>query len=154
MSVPRRLAPTRPAHDEDHLEDHLEDHEEHEHDLGLSHDLPTLLNRRRLLTFLGGAGAAAALAACSSSAATDPAASSSAATPSGRGPDGGAPPADSGNAVEVAEGEIPEETAGPYPGDGSNGVNVLTESGIVRSDLVKSFGTASGVARLSWAWPR
>jgi protocatechuate 3,4-dioxygenase beta subunit len=41
---------------------------------------------------------------------------------------------------------IPEETAGPYPGDGSNGVNVLTESGIVRSDITRSFGSASGVA--------
>ena len=48
--------------------------------------------------------------------------------------------------VEVADGEIPEETAGPYPGDGSNGVNVLSESGIVRSDLTSSFGSASGVA--------
>lgn len=42
--------------------------------------------------------------------------------------------------------EIPEETSGPYPGDGSNGVNVLTESGIVRSDISSSFGTSSGVA--------
>ena len=48
--------------------------------------------------------------------------------------------------VDVADGEIPEETAGPYPGDGSNGVNVLSESGIVRSDLTSSFGSASGVA--------
>ncbi len=48
--------------------------------------------------------------------------------------------------VEVADGEIPEETAGPYPGDGSNGPNVLTESGIVRSDITSSFGSASGVA--------
>ena len=31
-------------------------------------------------------------------------------------------------------------------GDGSNGPNVLTESGIVRSDITKSFGSASGVA--------
>ena len=42
--------------------------------------------------------------------------------------------------------EIPEETAGPYPGDGSNGPNVLTESGVVRQDITKSFGDASGVA--------
>ncbi|MFI5707203.1 intradiol ring-cleavage dioxygenase [Kribbella sp. NPDC051620] len=42
--------------------------------------------------------------------------------------------------------EIPAETAGPFPGDGSNGPNVLTESGIVRGDLTKSFGTATGVA--------
>src|SRR4051812_14728473 len=54
---------TTPAQEHD-------DHGEHEHDLGLSHDLPTLLNRRRLLTLLGGAGAAAALAACGSSEAT------------------------------------------------------------------------------------
>ena len=39
----------------------------HEHDLGLSHDLPALLNRRRALGLLTGAGLAAALAACSGS---------------------------------------------------------------------------------------
>ena len=48
--------------------------------------------------------------------------------------------------VDVADGEIPEETAGPYPGDGSNGPNVLTESGVVRSDITSSFGSASGAA--------
>jgi protocatechuate 3,4-dioxygenase beta subunit len=48
--------------------------------------------------------------------------------------------------VSVAEGEIPEETAGPYPGDGSNGPNVLTESGIVRRDITTSFGSATGTA--------
>lgn len=41
---------------------------------------------------------------------------------------------------------IPEETAGPYPGDGSNGPNALTESGVVRSDITSSFGSASGAA--------
>ncbi|MEY4511286.1 MAG: hypothetical protein RLZZ450_3408 [Pseudomonadota bacterium] len=41
---------------------------------------------------------------------------------------------------------IPEETAGPYPGDGSNGVNALVLSGIVRSDIRASIGTASGTA--------
>ncbi|MFI5677204.1 intradiol ring-cleavage dioxygenase [Streptomyces cellulosae] len=39
---------------------------------------------------------------------------------------------------------IPEETAGPYPGDGSNGVNVLKESGVVRGDITSSFGTSAG----------
>jgi protocatechuate 3,4-dioxygenase beta subunit len=42
--------------------------------------------------------------------------------------------------------EIPNETAGPYPGDGSNGPNVLTESGVVRGDITSSFGTAAGKA--------
>jgi protocatechuate 3,4-dioxygenase beta subunit len=40
---------------------------------------------------------------------------------------------------------VPSETQGPYPGDGSNGPNVLTQSGIVRSDIRASFG-ASGTA--------
>jgi protocatechuate 3,4-dioxygenase beta subunit len=46
---------------------------------------------------------------------------------------------------------IPEETAGPYPGDGSNAnsggtVNALAMSGIVRSDIRSSFGSASATA--------
>ena len=41
---------------------------------------------------------------------------------------------------------IPGETAGPYPGDGSNGPNVLSENGVVRNDITSSIGSASGVA--------
>lgn len=41
---------------------------------------------------------------------------------------------------------IPEETAGPFPGDGSNGPNALTERGIVRSDIRSSFGSAASEA--------
>jgi protocatechuate 3,4-dioxygenase beta subunit len=41
---------------------------------------------------------------------------------------------------------IPEETAGPYPGDGSNGKNALALSGIMRSDIRSSVGDASGTA--------
>ena len=43
-------------------------------------------------------------------------------------------------------GRIPEETGGPYPGDGSNGPNVLTQDGVVRSDIRSSFGSSSTVA--------
>ena len=39
--------------------------------------------------------------------------------------------------------KIPSETGGPYPGDGSNGPNVLVMSGIVRSDIRSSFGGMS-----------
>ena len=42
---------------------------------------------------------------------------------------------------------LPTETAGPYPGDGSNGPNVLTQSGVVRSDIRSSVGTMSGTAQ-------
>ncbi|MEO5933720.1 MAG: intradiol ring-cleavage dioxygenase [Duganella sp.] len=46
---------------------------------------------------------------------------------------------------------IPEETGGPYPADGTNStssgvVNVLTQSGVVRSDIRSSFNGATGVA--------
>ncbi len=96
-----------------------------EHDLGLSHDLPVLISRRRALGFLAGGLGATALAACGSS-------------------------SDSGQATttskESATAEVPEETAGPYPGDGSNGPNVLAESGVVRSDITSSFAGATGKA--------
>jgi hypothetical protein len=36
----------------------------------------------------------------------------------------------------------PSETGGPYPGDGTNGPNVLVQTGIVRSDIRSSFGTS------------
>ncbi len=38
---------------------------------------------------------------------------------------------------------VPQEVIGPFPGDGTNGPNALTQSGIVRSDIRSSFG-ASG----------
>ena len=41
---------------------------------------------------------------------------------------------------------MPEETAGPYPGDGSNGPTVLSTSGVFRSDIRSSFGGLSGSA--------
>jgi protocatechuate 3,4-dioxygenase beta subunit len=118
---------------------------DHDHDRGLSHDLPQLVRRQRLgrrglLGLVGGLGVTAAVAGCSLG---DGTATTTTATGS-TGPGGGPP--DGASGVAVAEGEIPEETAGPYPGVGSNGPNVLTETGIVRSDLTTSFGSASGVA--------
>jgi protocatechuate 3,4-dioxygenase beta subunit len=103
----------------------------HDHDLGLAHDLPRLLSRRRALGVLAGGLGAAALAACGSSDGGTPGRTTSASTTS----------TDTGKT-----GEVPEETAGPFPGDGSNGPNVLTESGVVRRDITTSFGDASGVA--------
>ncbi len=54
-----------------------------------------------------------------------------------------------GGGEAVAAGTIPSETAGPFPGDGSNGPNVLDDAGVVRRDIRSSFGgptaTAQGV---------
>lgn len=38
---------------------------------------------------------------------------------------------------------IPTETAGPFPGDGSNGANVLNQSGVVRRDIRTSLGSST-----------
>ncbi|MFX4271916.1 intradiol ring-cleavage dioxygenase [Propionibacteriaceae bacterium Y1685] len=97
-------------------------------DQGLAFDITTVLNRRvlnrrRVLGLFGAGSAAVGLAACG--------ASSVASTTTG-----------SGTATE----EIPDETAGPYPGDGSNGPDALEQSGIVRSDIRSSFGTGSATA--------
>jgi len=42
--------------------------------------------------------------------------------------------------------KIPEETAGPYPADSSNGPSVLNQTGVVRSDIRTSFAGLSGTA--------
>jgi protocatechuate 3,4-dioxygenase beta subunit len=106
---------------------------------GLAFDLGTVMRRRRLLGLLAGVGAAG-LVGCSAPDPTSP----SAAGPSSSAAGTGNSPSAAATATSCAE--IPEETAGPYPGDGSNGPDVLTQSGIVRSDIRSSFGTASRVA--------
>lgn len=114
-----------------------------DHDRGLAFDMSTLLGRRSMLGLLGGA-ALAGLVGCASD---GTAVTSTATEGAGGGPEGGmAPPPDGAGGETTPEGEIPNETAGPYPGDGSNGPNVLTQSGIVRSDIRSSFGTATGTA--------
>ncbi|WP_459385932.1 intradiol ring-cleavage dioxygenase [Arthrobacter humicola] len=129
-------------------------HEPHpNHDRGLESDLSTLVSRRSLGMFLG-AGTAAALAACSpggtsgtsgssTSAAGTPAAT--AAAPSAAATSASATPTLT-RAIAECGVEIPQETAGPYPGDGSNGPNVLEASGVVRQDITPSFGTSTSTA--------
>ena len=102
-------------------------------DQGLGFDIGTLLSRRRILRILGVGAATAGLAACG----TDSSSTSTTAT--------SATSTSSSSSSSSSE-EIPEETAGPYPGDGSNGPDVLEESGIVRSDIRSSIGDASGTA--------
>jgi protocatechuate 3,4-dioxygenase beta subunit len=110
----------------------LKDPDEPIFDQGLAFDLETLLDRRGLLKVVGIGGLGLALAACSASP------SSGAATAASS-------PTAAGTADESCV-TIPEETAGPYPGDGSNGPDVLSESGIVRRDIRSSFGDLTGTA--------
>ncbi|MEV4953795.1 intradiol ring-cleavage dioxygenase [Paenarthrobacter nitroguajacolicus] len=123
-----------------------------DHDRGLEFDLSTLLSRRRSLGVLLGAGTAAALAACTPGTGGGSASPSSAATATATATEGAtaaaSPTATSTVTRAFAECgvEIPEETLGPYPGDGSNGPNVLEASGVVRRDIRSSFGTSTTMA--------
>jgi len=106
-------------------------------DQGAPFDVRTLITRRGILGLVGVGLGTAALAACAplSSAGT-----TSTATPTSSG--SAAPGSASGT---LPAGEIPDETAGPYPGDGSNGPDVLAQSGIVRSNLRTSIGSSTAV---------
>lgn len=125
------------------------------HDLGLIHDLKSIQNqamqanhaRRQALRWLGTAGALGI-------------GGSSLLTLQGCG--GGGDAANSNNSTTTTTTDslsgavtscsvAPEETQGPYPGDGSNTANgsianVLMLSGIVRQDIRTSVGSASGTA--------
>jgi protocatechuate 3,4-dioxygenase beta subunit len=109
----------------------------HDDNEGLSRDLETLtrrmVQRRQVLRWALG-GSLISLIGCSSSD-DDPETAGS-----------GAPVQNGGTCSP-----IPEETAGPYPGDGTNGnatgvANALVLAGIVRSDITSSFAGPTGVA--------
>jgi len=114
-------------------------HEIDEEDRGLVYDVRTLIDRRRVLGLFGGATAAGLLAACGVSG------SSSGTTSAGSTPSSSTSSSSADSAVDDLT-EVPDETAGPYPGDGSNGVNVVDDSGIVRADIRSSFGSSTTTA--------
>ena len=116
-------------------------HQDHDDFGGLHRDLlatGAAMDRRglfRMAAQLGAGIGAFSLAGCGS-ATTAPSTTNNPSTP--------ATPTTGG-----ACSRVPEETAGPFPGDGSNGPTVLSSTGVVRSDIRSSFaglnGTADGV---------
>ena len=112
------------------------------YDQGLAFDLETLIDRRRMLKLMGLGGLSAGLVAI-----VGCAPSGSSASAAGTAGTEGSPTASAAAAASAAEcAVIPEETAGPFPGDGSNGPDVLSQSGVVRSDIRSSFGELKGTA--------
>lgn len=149
---------------QNHGHDGHEDHEDH--DGGLAHDLQTLgrnlMGRRRALALMLSAGTAATVAACGggdgssdstdSSGTTTTTSTATSTTATSTSSTSTTASSDSSSSTCIAD---PTETNGPYPADGTNTAsgstsNVLTTSGIVRSDIRSSFinstTTADGVA--------
>jgi protocatechuate 3,4-dioxygenase beta subunit len=118
-------------------------HAKHHSHQGLAQDLHAYAQlqeaqRRRMLHWLAGTALVAPLGACGG----------------GGGASGTAASTTTSDSAPVSSTSCtitPSETAGPYPGDGTNTangslVNVLTQSGVERRDITGSFGTASGTA--------
>ncbi|WP_062378800.1 intradiol ring-cleavage dioxygenase [Demequina pelophila] len=115
-------------------------------DQGVSFDITTLLSRRHVVGIMGAGVGVAALAACtpsssSSTGGTADGSTSGGSTDAGTGSSSGSSSGSTSGSTSSAgtdtlpAEEIPDETAGPYPGDGSNGPDVLEESGVVREDI-------------------
>lgn len=126
------------------------------HHPGLAHDLEVLamaMHRRQLLRLTFGGGALA-LVGCSDdgSGSLDESSGGSSGSTGGdtpttsSGESGGSSTSGDATTGDPACSEIPDETAGPYPGDGTNGANALALAGVVRSDIRASIGGAAGVA--------
>lgn len=118
------------------------------HDFGLASDLEVMqrqaLDRRRVLRWVLAGAAGLPLISCGGSGSSETVATATGST-GGSGTTTTTTPTASTCAV------IPEETGGPYPADGTNTnggsiINVLNQSGVVRSDIRSSFNGASGVA--------
>ena len=111
-------------------------------DQGLAFDVRTLLNRRRMFAVFGMGAGALALAACS----TDSGSANSSAPAAGTSGTGSSSSTASGSGSASGLTEIPDETNGPYPADGTNGPDILETSGVVREDIRSSFGTSTTTA--------
>lgn len=137
-------------------------HDDHHHGHSLAEDLPrieALLARRRALKWFAGAGTAALVAGCGGSDAsgtssvavtTGTATATPTPTPTATATSTPTPTATATSSVGTCIAD-PTETAGPYPADGTNSAsgstsNVLTVSGIVRSDIRASFISSTTVA--------
>lgn len=136
---------------------------DHAHGHSLAEDLATMLEassgrRQTLRWLLAGAGVAALpLAGCGGGSSSETSTASTSTGTTSTSTTTGTTTTTPGTSTTPTNGScsvIPEETGGPYPGDGTNSnssgvVNVLTQLGVVRSDIRSSFngmtGTAAGV---------
>ena len=125
----------------------MSEHHEHDDFGGLHRDLRAtgaVIDRRgllRLAATFGGAVGALQLIGCSSDTPTSPTT-----TPTPTTTATSTPPTATTPTTGATCSRIPEETAGPFPANGSNGPSVLNQTGVVRRDIRTSFAGLSGTA--------
>src|SRR6187549_1036548 len=123
------------------METRMHHHHSDDHDDmgGLHRDLAAtgaVMDRRGMLRLAARFGVGAGMLqmlGCGGNTPTSPSTTSSSSTTTA-----------SGGTTNATCSAVPQETAGPYPGDGSNGPMVLNLSGVVRSDIRSSFAGLSG----------
>lgn len=129
---------------------HHDDHDSH-HDHSLAADLAAMLNlnsdRRQTLRWLLAGASALPILGCGGGSDSDTSTGTTTTTPA----TGTTTTPVTTTTPTGSCSVIPEETGGPYPADGTNSnasgvVNVLTQSGVVRSDIRSSFNGATGTA--------
>ncbi|MEV4782907.1 intradiol ring-cleavage dioxygenase [Burkholderia sp. LMU1-1-1.1] len=132
------------------------EHHDDNHEHSLAADLTAMLNltsdRRQTLRWLLAGASALPMMGCGggSDSASDTASTTATTTPATTTTTTTTPTTTTTTTAGSCS-VIPEETGGPYPGDGTNSnangvVNVLTQSGVVRSDIRSSFNGPTGVA--------
>lgn len=112
-------------------------------DQGLAFDLGTIIDRRKVLGAAGIGVGAMILAACTPSRTSSSATSSTTTTPAAT---TSQTPSATATPSATYTTEMPDEVAGPYPGDGSNGPDVLEATGVERSNITTSIGSDVAVA--------
>lgn len=127
----------------------MHNHDSH-HDHSLAADLAAMLNlnsdRRQTLRWLLAGASALPILGCGGGSDSDTSTGTTTTTPAT-----GTTTTPTTTTPTGSCSVIPEETGGPYPADGTNSnasgvVNVLTQSGVVRSDIRSSFNGATGTA--------
>ena len=133
-----------------HNHDSHDGHDSH-HDHSLAADLAAMLNlnsdRRQTLRWLLAGASALPILGCGGGSDSDTSTGTTTTTPA----TGTTTTPVTTTTPTGSCSVIPEETGGPYPADGTNSnasgvVNVLTQSGVVRSDIRSSFNGATGTA--------
>jgi protocatechuate 3,4-dioxygenase beta subunit len=134
------------------------EHHDDNHEHSLAADLDAMLqlstSRRQSLRWLLAGASALPILGCGGGSAGSDSGTSASSTTSSTTTTGSTTTGTTTTGTTTAAGScavIPEETGGPYPADGTNSngsgiANVLTMSGVVRSDIRSSFNGATGVA--------